>query len=260
MIDQISKLLNLCDSEDRVMPPTIIYNERWMLRLILDWFSKQKFSDHPLSFAKDAKWYSEIILPTAFPPRFRSDPLSETYTHADGAIGHFTIGRYGKNDINLSPNAKQLVIIEAKIFSKLSKGTKNFKDYDQAAKSVACIAQIIDQTNIDISDMQSIGFYVVAPATQLEKEPTFNDCLSKSSIKTKVRSRVQAYRGEPAELQKFEWYENIFLPLIDKVAIDAVSWEDIIGHIQSIDNNFGHQLNDFYGKCIEFNQAANKKI
>ena len=59
--------------------------------------------------------------------------------HADGAIGQFTIGKSGKGDINLSPNANQLVIIEAKMFSKLSKGIKNFSEYDQATRNVACV-------------------------------------------------------------------------------------------------------------------------
>lgn len=253
MIELISRLLKLCDSENTVMPPTIIYNEGWMLRLILDWFSQQGSENHPLSFEKDSKWYSEILLPSPFPPRFRKDPLAEADSHADGAIGHFTIGKSSKGDINLSRNAKQLVIIEAKMFSKLSKGIKDFIDYDQAARNVACIAQILKQTNIDITQMLSMGFFVLAPAARLEDEPTFKKYLSKSSIKNKVWNRVQAYRGEIAEPQKLNWYENPFSPLIDKIEVDALSWEHIIEHIQSIDNDFGHQLKNFYGKCIEFN-------
>ena len=138
MIDQITKILSLCESENTVMPPTGLYNEGWMLRIILDWFSQRKSNNHPLSFSKDARWYSEILIPSPFSPRKRKDPLAEAYTHADGAIGHFTIGRSGKGDINLSPTAKQLVIIEAKMFSRLSRGIKNFKDYDQATRKSHC--------------------------------------------------------------------------------------------------------------------------
>jgi hypothetical protein len=258
MFDQISRLLMLCDSENTVMPPTIIYNEGWMLRLILDWFSKQEFADHPLSFAKDSRWCSEILLPSPFQPRFRSDPLSEAYTHADGAIGHFTIGRFGTGDINLSQNAKQLVIIEAKMFSKLYSGTKNFKNYDQAARNVACIAKIIEQTHIDILDMPSIGFHVIVPAIQLKKEPTFKNYLSTTSIRNKVWSRVQAYRGEPAEPLKIAWHEDHFLPLMEKITVSALSWEKIIDHIVSIDREYGAQLNGFYLKCLEFNQSGRR--
>ena len=119
MIDQISKLLKLCGSDNSVMPPTILYNEGWILRVILDWFSHQNIDNHPLSFSKHSRWYSEILLPSQFLPRYQKDPLAESYTHADGAIGHFTIGKKGKGDINLSPNVNQIVIIEAKMFSNL---------------------------------------------------------------------------------------------------------------------------------------------
>ncbi len=253
MIDRISKLLKLCDSENTVIPPTVLYNEGWMLRIILDWFSQQEPITHPLSFSKNARWYSEILLPSQFLPRFRKDPFAEAYTHADGAIGHFTIGRSGKGDINLSPKAKQLVILEAKMFSRLSKGIKNFKDYDQATRNVACMAEILNQSHISIEDIPIIGFYVIAPEKQLELEPTFNSYLSKSNIKNKVLKRVQAYAGEKEEDQKIEWYENQFIPVIDKIAVDALSWEQIIEHVNSNDSDFGFQLNDFYNKCIEYN-------
>ncbi len=258
MIDQISRLLKLCDSENRVMPPTIFYNEGWMLRLVLDWFSQHESAGHRLSFANGARWYSEILLPSPFQPRFRSDPLSENYTHADGAVGHFTIGKQGKGDMNLSQNAKQLVIIEAKMFGRLSKGVTNFKNYDQAARNVACIAQVIEQGQVDISKMDSIGFLVIAPSTQLENEATFTNFLSKTSIKNKVRNRVNSYRGELAEPQKIEWHKNHFLPLIEKINIDALSWEQVVEHIKSIDDDYGLQLEDFYEKCLDFNQPQPK--
>ena len=86
MIKRISKILKLADSENTVMPPTVLYNEGWMLRIVLDWFSQQVSNKHPLSFSKDARWYTEILLPSPFLPRYRKDRLAESYTHADGAI------------------------------------------------------------------------------------------------------------------------------------------------------------------------------
>jgi hypothetical protein len=230
-----------------------------MLRIILDWFSQQVSNKHPLSFSKDARWYSEILLPSPFLPRFRKDRLAESYTHADGAIGHFTIGLSGKGDINLSPTAKQLVIIEAKMFSRLSGGIKNFKNYDQATRNVACIAEILNKSNVTIQDIPILGFYVIAPEKQLELEPTFHTYLSKDNIKHKVSERVQAYRGEKEEDQKIKWYESQFLPLIQKIDVDALSWEQIIEYVISIDKDFGAQLKDFYSKCIKYNQPSADK-
>ena len=98
------------DTDDGVLPPSEVYNEGWMLRLILDWFSRQPPADHRLSFEKGARWYSEILLPSQFLPGFQADPLAESHTHADGVIGHFAIGRSGKGDIDLAADAKQFVV------------------------------------------------------------------------------------------------------------------------------------------------------
>jgi hypothetical protein len=134
MFNQIINMLKTCDTDHGVLPPTEVFNEGWMLRLILDWFARQPPSDHPLSFEKNARWYSALLLPSQFLPRYQRDPQAEAYTHADGVIGHFSVDRSGKGDIDLHPDAKQLVVVEAKIFSRLSKGSKNFENYDQAAR------------------------------------------------------------------------------------------------------------------------------
>ena len=255
MISRISNLLNLCGSEDSVMPPTILYNEGWILRIILDWYSHQNINDHPLSFTKDARWYSEILLPSPFLPRFQKDPLSETYTHADGAIGHFTVGKSGKGDINLSPNSNQLVIIEAKMFSKLSKGIKNFPEYDQATRNIACIAEVLKRSDFSIDNIQKLGFFVIAPEKQLECEPTFESYLLKNNIKDKVLARVLEYKGDTDEHKRVKWYNHWFIPVIEKINIDTISWEQIIDRLMPFDPDFGIHLIEFYKKCIEYNQS-----
>ena len=150
MFNQIMNMLQTCDTDHGVLPPTEVFNEGWMLRLILDWFSRQPTSEHKLSFEEGARWYSEILLPPPFLPRFQKDPQAESYTHADGVIGHFSMGRSGKGDIDLHPDATQLVVIEAKFFTSLSKGIRNFKNYDQAARTTACIAQTLSIINRQI--------------------------------------------------------------------------------------------------------------
>jgi len=47
----VSDLLIQCDSSDSVFPPTILYNEGLLLRIILDWFSKHDTAGHELSFS-----------------------------------------------------------------------------------------------------------------------------------------------------------------------------------------------------------------
>ena len=77
------------------------YNEGWLLRVVLDWFSRHKIPNHLLNFQVNARWFSEALLPLVFLARHRGDPLAENWTHADGVVGHFTIGDQGKADLSL---------------------------------------------------------------------------------------------------------------------------------------------------------------
>ena len=45
------------------------------------------------------------------------------------------------------------------------------------------------------------------------------------------------------------------MPVIEKIDIDTISWEQIIDHVISFDSDFGIQLIEFYKKCIEYNQS-----
>src|SRR3990172_10319899 len=121
-------------------PPTLVFNEGWMLRLILSWFASHAVPGHSLAFQPDATWFSEALLPSPFLRRYRSDNRAEAHTHADGVIGHVSVGASAKGDTSLLPNASQLVVTEAKMFSPLSAGTQNAPAYDQAARNFACIA------------------------------------------------------------------------------------------------------------------------
>jgi hypothetical protein len=64
----------------------------------------------------------------------------------------------------LNAGSFQFVVIEAKMFSNLSRGTKNALEYDQAARNVACMAHTIAKSGIQVDDLKSVGFFVIAPA------------------------------------------------------------------------------------------------
>jgi hypothetical protein len=258
MFKQIIKMLQRCDTDQGVLPPTEVYNEGWMLRLILDWFSKQPASEHQLSFEKGARWYSEILLPSQFLPRYQRDPQAEAHTHADGVIGHFSVGRSGKGDIDLHTDAMQFVVVAAKIFSRLSKGIENFENYDQAARTTACIAETLSLGQRSISDISRLGFYVVAPENQLKFEPTFQTFLEKDSIRIKVQKRIKAYSDATDAESKMRWFQTWFLPTLERIDIQSLTWEEIISHIRSNDRHNGDLLSEFYEKCVALTQPGTK--
>ena len=81
-------LLDKFDPQNTNFPPTLLFNEGWLLRILLDWFSTHQVPDHPLNFAEDAAWFSEALLPSAFLPRHRGDPyLAELRREAFGHLG-----------------------------------------------------------------------------------------------------------------------------------------------------------------------------
>jgi hypothetical protein len=252
-IRQVQSMLELCSTENTHFPPTILYNEGWMLRLILNWFSTHHIADHPLSFPKNGKWYSEALLPSTFLPKFKGDPLAESYTHSDGVIGHFNIGNSGEGDLAVLSDATHLVVLEAKMYSKLSSGVKNASYYNQAARNVACMAEVLKRGGRKPSEFSSLGFYVVAPESQIKGE-VFKNKVTKDSIKETVERRANEYDDS-----KEDWMENWFYPTWKQINLCTISWEELIYFISDNDKSAGNDLKEFYRLCLSYNGKGKMK-
>lgn len=252
--ERIAQLLFKSDGSDRVFPATDLYNEGWMLRLVLDWFCRNPDVDHDLKFGEGSRWYSEALLPSAFLPRKRGDKLAESWTHADGVIGHFSIGENGTGDLSLIENATQLVVTEAKMFSKLSAGVTNARYFDQAARNVACIAEVAKRAAIAPTSFTNVAFFVIAPQARID-EGVFSDYMDIESMREVVRRRVTEY----SEPERDQWFEEWFLPVSNAAKICCISWEDILTVISEKHEADGESLGEFYAKCLEFNQFVAKR-
>jgi len=158
-LEGIHALIDAAGNEPQRFPPTLVYSEGWMLRLVLQWFSVREAPGHPLEFHAGATWFSEALLPSPFRSRHRGDRRAEARTHADGILGHFTIGSAAKADARLLPEAEQLVVTEAKIHSPLSGFTRNAPTYDQAARNVACIAELLSRVSRRPNELKTLAFY-----------------------------------------------------------------------------------------------------
>ena len=104
------------------------------------WFSTSLVGERPRRAPEGGRWFSEALLPSAFLARWRGDALAEYWTHADAVMGHFEVGLEGKTDLQLADGATHFLVLEAKLFSGISSGVKHAAYFDQAARSVACIA------------------------------------------------------------------------------------------------------------------------
>lgn len=248
-LERIVVMLESCATDSPLFPQTLLYREGWLLRLVLDWFSRHKVANHPLGFAKDARWFSEAWLPSAFLPRDRGDQLAESWTRADGVIGHFAVGNVGKADLQLLTGGTQLVVLEAKMFSRLSSHVTHASYYDQAARTVGCIAEVLKRALRDPSKMTRLGFYVLAPESQIARG-VFRKMMNPDSIRTNVERRIREY--EDGEKEK--WFRSWFTPTLRGIEVRSLSWEELIATIAEIDPKGARSIREFYKKCVQFDQ------
>jgi hypothetical protein len=245
MLEVIADILARCGSSESVLPPTEVFNEGWMLRLVLDWLDRNRGVSHPLAFSPTARWYSEALLPSRFLPQMRGDPRSESFTHADGIIGDFEIASGLRGDAKLAVPMNQFIVVEAKLGSALSAGTKNAVTYDQAARNVACIAHMLSIQNIAPESAGELAFYVVAPAAQIQAS-VFGDLVTPESIEKKVRERVGAYAGAHDE-----WLSQWFLPTLANIKLGLLSWEEVLAKLPVTSDTAN--IREFYVACLKWN-------
>lgn len=223
-----------------------LYNEGALLRIALALESKGVHC-LPFRFAEGARWLAEPLLYSAFQANFQGDKQAERHTHADGVVGNVAIDKLTKRGLELSPDARQFVVIESKLFSDLSSGTTNAVDYDQAVRNVACMAETLKRTGLRASQVDSMGFYVIAPHDRVARHQPL---LTQESMNRKVESRISIY---PHELQaglrswKLDWFD----PLLEKAVIATETWEAIIERCKKSSPLEGKGFEEFYIQCRE---------
>jgi len=245
-LEALFHLLGSTDLENSSFPPTLLFNEGWLLRIIVDWFSRNPVDDPVLGFSPEATWFSEALLPTTFKALFKGDPHAEARTHADGVIGQILVGEQGKVDLSMAPKASQFVVLEAKIGSPLATGIKAAPTYDQAARTVACMAEVLRLANRPAATMSNLGYYVLAPKEKIDAG-MFEEALDPSAIKTKVEARAAEYSDG-----KRDWLSDWVAPLMDSIRIGASSWEEIIQRIADQDRGSAEAIAYFYERCLKF--------
>jgi len=242
--DRIAELLLACGTSNSILPPTELFNEGWMLRLVLDWASRHPAAIDALRFEEGSTWFSEALLGSRFKPRSRGDRSGEGFTHADAVIGHFRLRPGGRGDIELLPEARQFTVVEAKMASGLAPGTKYAPAFNQAARNVACIAHLLGTTTIE--SISNCGFVVLAPAARIEAGGF--RAMDKPEIAHAVETRAKEF-----DLDAVAWCEAVFRPALARCQIHLVSWEAVVGMISSVEPHAGEGLRHFYARCLEFN-------
>ena len=169
-------------------------------------------------------------------------------------VGHIKFRLGTKGGLELMEDAKQFIVIEAKMSSRFSQGTKRAPGYDQAARTVACMATIIEQSHIPLSNFpaKSLGFYLIAPDKQIRKG-FFAKQMTSESIKERVLNRIKRYeeKGRTDDVKKMNsWYEKMCEPLTRRINLGCWSWEEAIKRITQTNLEAGKQIQTFYNRCL----------
>lgn len=241
----IADLIEGFDPESPNFRSTEIYNENWLLRGLLHQVSQVSLPSSTFSFSSGSSWFSEAMLPTAFRARYRGDSLAESRTNADGVVGHILVGARAKADLELNSDARQSVVIEAKIGAPLPTGTRNAPGFDQAARNVACMAEVLRRASLHPSRLDHRSFVVLAPEKSV-LAGTFSDEMDRDGMGEKILDRVSAYDGELDA-----WYEEWAKPTLRRVALRSVSWESAIQQLAAVDPKGAESLSEFYQLCLK---------
>jgi hypothetical protein len=223
--------------------PTELFNEGWLLRAVLrEWKTGAHASPFRfLPFPRGARIYSEGQLYTPFGARFRGDKQAEAHTHADGIAGHFSIPDT-KSGIVLDGSFSYFAVFEAKLSSPLAAGTSNAPTYDQVARTVGCMTNMILQAGR--SDGYAGHFVVLYPRSNLHINPSR---YTKEAISDQIADRIASYEGVAGWRQATSHFAQHWQHVLDRLDISFVTWEDILSEIANDD------LRYFYGLCLQFN-------
>ncbi|WP_417558234.1 hypothetical protein [Mesoflavibacter zeaxanthinifaciens] len=229
--------------------PTLLYNEGWMLRLVLQLLNNGEIECDKISFSNEFKWYSEVLLRSPFLPRFQGDTFAESHTHADGVVGKFDFRGNTKGGISLDKGCDFFYIIEAKMFSKLSKGTTHAFDYNQAARNIACLAHLIyeNRETLEIRETDKFGFYVFLPQDQIKIEKTFREFTKPENLVIAIKDRISKYPNADKE-NRFDWLMENLYKFINMIDIKLISWEELLGEQND------SEIWKFYEKCLKYNK------
>lgn len=241
----MNSFLDIIKSIDSRLPninPTEIYNEGWMTRLLVYYSLQEKINLEDLDFKKIETWTSEALISSPF---VKADFKREGYTHADMALGDFSVDYKDRGEIKILDNAKIFGIIEAKMGSNLSQGTTHAPNYNQASRNLACIAS-------NTFDKECEIFFGVAAPEKMLKKHEIKEQIDLNTMICQIEERFSDYTSE--------FKKDVKMDLIISKAKRCNVW--MISYEKWIEN-FNHVeikkiLKEFYNKAKFWNRIDKK--
>ena len=140
------------------------------------------------------------------------------------------------------------------MWSALSAGTSRAPDFNQAARNVACIANLVSQSDINVASFTRLGFVLLAPASRIS-EGVFAAHMNRDAICAAVTKRAQAFDSDAVR-----WCAESFQPIAQRFSVVALSWEDVLSQIDALDASTAHALRHFYVECLRHNLSERRSV
>ena len=242
-IDRVTEILSKCDTDQTNISPTLLYNEGWMTRLLVSASIKYNIRLHGIDFGSMRRWYSEGLLSSPFLARKRGDKFAEGYTHTDMALGDFKLDSPNRGQISVEGSDGVFGVIEAKMGSPLSPGTKNAPHYNQASRNLACIAFNTRTTK------HELFLAVAAPAVKI-KEHGIEAQVELQTMLDQISDRFKMYDRDSDVYA----LKDVVLQRAHKCRCMVISFESWIDALSSHDVHSG--LTDFQQQCYKFNRVG----
>ena len=252
-------LLRCCNISGKPIARSEVYKETWLLRMVLaklydvtDDFT----GDHAeilevLRKAVHVRWISEGGL--------RPTLEKEGTTWTDAILGNVALrndpetekdsgSKRGVEIIHGNDNVG-VIVIEAKVGSKLASRTSNYNDYDQVARNIACLAQLVMNGEND-KDVAGCRFIVICPHPQSSSdynEKVF-DSLNRNWEDALKKVGDFGKSGDSfVKIKKYHKDEPELLRISEEISKRSVviSWETII---YTLDNG---DLKNFYDEVLK---------
>lgn len=287
--DEKEEYNNTASNDNNKLPiaRSEVFNETWMLRLTLalihDYTNENK-KFCPLSDGHDGtnkavlmkriqaavtkRWISEGGLEPAFE--------KEGTTWTDAILGDVRLrGEFDDDDkvetegnkrkielADISDDNAGVVIVEAKMGSPLNKSVTNSPDYDQAARNIACLAQLLLNTSKHDKYLENSAVVVFMPDPEkcVKLLPKLDDDQKKrmSEKLWKRKKAAQSFfdnvkmtinnQGRKPVFESCKSFEGIVAKIANNSSI--LTWDEIIDGISDGDKN-KEELKKFYIKALK---------
>lgn len=232
-MDLIDKLRSLNAEVGNIIPKNMLFNEGWLLRVLL---KREQEKNTNMSIYSEA----QLRCPTA------NESIKKIgSTRVDGIVGDFDPRQL--SGVRFRHDLKCLDVYEAKIRSPLSRRTKNIDDINQVTRiAISIICELLKADIHDISQ-KAVSIIVLYPRTNAKKGNL--GAITREQIRAQVQKMIE-YGAINEEAFIAHW-EILFR----RIKLKYMTW----GYLLKKKYNQDSPEYEFYKEVLRANKAKGSK-